>query len=311
MHTPKLFIKKAVYTFTSMLIITGYSCSSNKPSPTDTPTSGEVSIGVDKAFTELINIQKYTFEYLYKHAAINVNYLPEKELINRLLTDSCKVITLSRDLTTDEQEKFARQNIFPISTKIADDAIMVIKHKTNTCKELSTKALKEVLLGKQVTWPTEQSSITAVIEEPYGATALYLQDSLLNSRAIDKKVFTLKTTEEIIQYVSKNKGAIGFISFSNISDIDDPKTKAYLEKVSILPISAGTTSMAFKPSQSTIKSNEYPLTRSIYLINRQTRPGLGMGFVSFIAGEKGQLILLKQGLVPNFQPERTIQINIK
>jgi hypothetical protein len=33
-----------------------------------------------------------------------------------------------------------------------------------------------------------------------------------------------------------------------------------------------------------------------------------MGFVSFVAGEKGQLIILKSGLIPGFPPERKIKI---
>ena len=44
------------------------------------------------------------------------------------------------------------------------------------------------------------------------------------------------------------------------------------------------------------------------MINRQTRVGLGMGFVTFVAGEKGQLIILKSGLVPAFPPQRIIEI---
>jgi phosphate transport system substrate-binding protein len=38
------------------------------------------------------------------------------------------------------------------------------------------------------------------------------------------------------------------------------------------------------------------------------RTGLGTGFVSFVANERGQLIILKSGLVPARQPERRIQL---
>jgi phosphate transport system substrate-binding protein len=44
------------------------------------------------------------------------------------------------------------------------------------------------------------------------------------------------------------------------------------------------------------------------MISRQTRAGLGMGFVSFVAGEKGQLMILKSGLVPASMPVRVVQI---
>jgi hypothetical protein len=36
-----------------------------------------------------------------------------------------------------------------------------------------------------------------------------------------------------------------------------------------------------------------------------------MGFVSFVAGEKGQLMMLKAGLIPGFPPERTIKVKFE
>jgi phosphate transport system substrate-binding protein len=40
---------------------------------------------------------------------------------------------------------------------------------------------------------------------------------------------------------------------------------------------------------------------------RESFSGLGSGFVSFVAGEKGQRIILKSGLVPATMPIRIIQ----
>ena len=44
------------------------------------------------------------------------------------------------------------------------------------------------------------------------------------------------------------------------------------------------------------------------MINRETFAGLGSGFISFVAGEKGQRIILKSGIVPAAMPIRLIQI---
>jgi phosphate transport system substrate-binding protein len=66
-----------------------------------------------------------------------------------------------------------------------------------------------------------------------------------------------------------------------------------------------------KPYQAYIKTKDYPFTRNVFMINRQTRAGLGMGLVSFVAGDKGQLMILKSGLVPAIAPVRLVQINTK
>lgn len=47
------------------------------------------------------------------------------------------------------------------------------------------------------------------------------------------------------------------------------------------------------------------------MISRQTRAGLGMGFVSFVAGDKGQLMILKAGLIPAIAPVRLVEVNIE
>jgi hypothetical protein len=66
-----------------------------------------------------------------------------------------------------------------------------------------------------------------------------------------------------------------------------------------------------KPHQAYIANKLYPLCRSVYMINRQTRAGLGTGFVSFVAGEKGQRMMKLAGLVPATMQVRLIQITNK
>jgi phosphate transport system substrate-binding protein len=36
-----------------------------------------------------------------------------------------------------------------------------------------------------------------------------------------------------------------------------------------------------------------------------------MGFVSFVAGDKGQLMILKAGLIPAIAPVRMVQVNVE
>jgi phosphate transport system substrate-binding protein len=44
------------------------------------------------------------------------------------------------------------------------------------------------------------------------------------------------------------------------------------------------------------------------MICREPYSGLGTGFVSFVAGDQGQRIILKSGLVPATMPVRLIQV---
>ena len=52
------------------------------------------------------------------------------------------------------------------------------------------------------------------------------------------------------------------------------------------------------PDQSNIATKDYPICRTICIIRRSAEFSLGKGIETFIAGEKGQLMFLKQGLPP-------------
>jgi phosphate transport system substrate-binding protein len=52
------------------------------------------------------------------------------------------------------------------------------------------------------------------------------------------------------------------------------------------------------------------LARDLYIINCQGYSGLGMGFASFVAGDIGQRIILKSGLLPIRTPGRKISFII-
>jgi phosphate transport system substrate-binding protein len=283
--------------------------------PTDTPTSGEVNIVVDESYQQLFDTQIYTFQSLYENATIHVNYLPENEAIYRLINDSCKVAVMARDITIEERKKFESVNLFPISTKIAEDAIALIVHPENNDSIITVQQFKSILLGHDSLWGQLTNSklgkINIVFDNAGSANARYMQDTLLQGATFSKNAFAVKSNPEVIDYVSKNKNAIGVLSVNWISDMDDTVTQNFLKKIKVLAISRNSSEEAFKPYQAYIKTKDYPFIRNVYMINRQTRAGLGMGFVSFVAGQKGQLMILKAGLIPAIAPVRLVEINTK
>ena len=65
----------------------------------------------------------------------------------------------------------------------------------------------------------------------------------------------------------------------------------------------------YKPNQNDLAEEVYPLTRNLYIVNGEGKSGLGTGFATFIAGERGQRIVLKSGLLPDSLPSRQVIIN--
>jgi phosphate transport system substrate-binding protein len=56
---------------------------------------------------------------------------------------------------------------------------------------------------------------------------------------------------------------------------------------------------------------KYPLRREIKYIIKEAHQGLGTGFLNYVSGDLGQLIVLKAGLIPLTRPItiRTYQIS--
>lgn len=309
----KLILGSAVATVVLLMACSG---GASKPEPTDTPTSGDVNVVVDESFQKLFDNQIYTFESIYKNAHIHVNYLPENEALTQMINDSCKVVVMCRDITAIERKSFEAKNLFPISTKIAEDAIVLLVNPENNDTILTVEQVKSILLGKDSLWSQISKAsgldgIKVVFDNAGSANARYMKDTLLQGKDFASNVFAVKSNPEVIEYVSTHKNAIGILSVNWISDIDDSVTTNILKKVKVVAISKDADSEPFKAYQAYIKTKEYPFTRSVYMINRQTRSGLGMGFVSFVAGDKGQLMILKAGLIPAIAPVRLVQVNVE
>jgi phosphate transport system substrate-binding protein len=305
---------KNVFFLVFAAIIGGCSGGPTATEPTDTPTSGEVNIVVDESFQKLFDTQVYTFESIYHNAKIHTKYLAESDALQRLINDSCKVVVMCRDITPAERKSFESKNLFPISTKIAEDAIVLLVNPENKDTILTVEKVKALLSGNDSLWnqlnkQSDLGKIEVVFDNSGSANARYMQDTLLKGKAFSKNVFAVKSNPEVIEYVARNKNALGFLSVNWISDMDDSATTNILKRVKVVAVAKDESSLAYKPYQAYIKTKEYPFTRSVYMINRQTRAGLGMGFVSFVAGDKGQLMILKAGLVPAIAPVRLVEIN--
>lgn len=303
-------IKK--YSLILLALSFGVSCQSDEK-PRDTTTRGEVKIQIDESFKPFFENQIYTFESIYPGAKIQAEYINEEKALQSLIADSCKVVVISRDISPDEKKLFESKSIFPITTKIAEDAIAFIVNKQNTILSATKEKITSILLGKDSLWKQlnvdlGDEAITIVFDGRGSANMNYVKDSILQGKSFSNNTFALSSNVEVVDYVSKKRNAIGIIGANMISDKHDAMTKEVLSKVNVLAVSLEDSEKPVKPYQAYIQTKEYPFTRNIYMISRQTRAGLGMGFVSFVAGEKGQLMIQKAGLIPAIAPARFVEV---
>ncbi|MCB9251690.1 MAG: substrate-binding domain-containing protein [Flavobacteriales bacterium] len=294
-----------------------FSCGQQvKEDYTDTLTSGETTIAFDDSYSFLFETIIRVFENLNPEAKIQTMIKNENEAINCLLKDSCKVIVLNRDLTKKEYKTFEANNLFPKSVKFAYDAVALIVHPENPDSIMDVEDLKSILTGKITKWnelgPYDNSEILVVFDKPNSANFNYMKDSLLKGESLQKNCFGMNSNKEVIEYIKNNKKAIGIISAGWITDDYSNLAKAFLNSVKVVGVGHKSSGKYYKPYQYYIKENDYPFIRSLYLINRQTRMGLGTGFVNYVCKQdKGQLIITKSGLVPVYLYIRDVKANVE
>jgi len=293
-------VKYFVFIFGIVLL----GCSSGGGSgkaPTDNATSGAIKISVDESLKPLVDAEIQAFEGLYPNASITPIYVPEAEAIRQLIIDSVRLAVLTRALNADERKQIEEQKYVNQTSRVAREGIALIVSKNNPDTLWDMSKVKSVLSGKN---PDQK----IVFDHQNSSIARFVRDSLLGGAALPANTYAAGTSEAVVNYVSKDKKAVGLIGVSWISDRDDSVANRFLGSINVVALKNEGQDDYYKPYQAYIAQKFYPLTRDIVINIREGRAGLGTGFTSFVAGEKGQRIILKAGLVPATMPIRLVQI---
>jgi phosphate transport system substrate-binding protein len=163
---------------------------------------------------------------------------------------------------------------------------------------------------KKISTNSTLQNIQIVFDNANSSTLRFIKDSIIHSNKLPTNIFATNTNEQVIEYVNKNENAIGIIGVNWCKDIEATDPLAFTSKVKVVgvnPIKKVEVDYP-QPLQSYIYSGFYPLTRNIFSISREAHAGLGTGFVSFLASDKGQRIILKRGLVPSTMPIRIVHL---
>lgn len=264
---------------------------------TDTAKKGVIHISVDESFKPVIDSQIQVFEALYPEAKVIAEYKPEAECFKDLIKDSTRMIIVTRGLT-DQEEKFYRDSFSysPIWDKVANDAVAVVVNDNSKDTILTLEKIRGILDGT-----TADKEIAVFDGLSATSTVRYAIDSILKGKSFDpKKVFAAKSSLDVINYVSSNDNAIGFVGVSWIGNKEDTSQLSFLKKVKIAAVECATCEGKpfVKPYQANIMLRRYPLVRGLYYILKENYDGLGGGFANFLIYEKGQLIFRRAYLGP-------------
>ncbi|MFV8360629.1 PstS family phosphate ABC transporter substrate-binding protein [Flavobacterium sp. LS1P3] len=267
----------------------------------ETILKGSTIIYVDETLAPIIEDQVSVFQNEYD-AKVTLVAKSESETLNSLFKEKAAIAILSRNLSAEELKIFKQRKINPKTTVFATDAIAFIANKNNKDTLVALQDVISFMQGKPV------ASIKGLVFDNLNSSTVRYMNSLAGINAIPEKgVFSFKSNNEVIKYVSENDGMIGVVGVNWLSQ-PLPAMQTYVDNVTTLGVKGLKSDNYYIPSQNNIAEGKYPLARDLYVINCQGFSGLGMGFASFVAGDVGQRIILKSGLLPVRIPTRKFTI---
>jgi phosphate transport system substrate-binding protein len=294
-------ITKTITGFLLLTLLFVFSCQEKSENKLDSILEGKATLYVDESVLPIIEDEEAVFETQYK-AQLNLVPQSENEILNAMLNDTATIGVLTRTLLPDELKAFQAKKINPKITPFATDAVVFIKNKSVNDTLIALQDVYDFLNGKPV------SNIKGLVfDNPNSSSARLISQKSGVSVSGQKNVFSFKTNEEVLKYVAKNDGMIGVIGINWI--FQPPLAlQETVDKVAIMSVKDTDSSQYIFPSQDNLAQGKYPLARVLHIVNCQGYSGLGMGFASFLGGERGQRIILKSGLLPERVPTRKIVI---
>lgn len=303
----------------ALLIVTAAlsSCGASDALKQESTTRGSIKIASDDSYSRLIDTEIATFESLYKYANVELIQGPEGDVMDLLAKDSVRAVVISRELTPSEKDYFTSIKVIPKVTKICVDGLAFIVNKQAPDSSFTYNQLKDIFFGKLNTWNQLSSEypnepIRIVFDSPRSGNARYMKE-VFKMDSLPGICYAVHSNLEVVKHVEENIWSIGVIGSNWISDPDDSVSGDFMSRVRLAGVSSENDPegvLGFhQPYQGYLADKSYPFRRDVFIINREIGTRLGTGFASFVAGDKGQRIILKAGLVPAYGVIRLVEVN--
>lgn len=209
-----------------------------------------------------------------------------------LLSGQADLAASSRPISDLERTRLAPLGdltSFAAEHVIAIDGVAVIVHPDNPLRQLTTRQLAQVFSGEIDDWGVlgGRGPIHVLARDDRSGTWETFRDQVLNpySSRLSSHALRLESSEQLSDQVSADRQAIGFIGLSSV------------RKARALAIVDGA-SQPMAPTVSLIATQDYPLSRRLYLYSAPTRPSpWADALIAFAQSEAGQAIVASQGFV--------------
>jgi phosphate transport system substrate-binding protein len=204
-------------------------CKSFKQKEDELPDNkyrGAINVSADESFKPVIDAQVQVYEANHRGTKIRVQYKPEADCLKDFEADSIRMIIATRSYNEDEKNFMIDSiGISPESMVVARDAIAVIVNPDAPYTDFTMKDIVEILKG------TFTKNLIPVFDGVKAtSTVRFIIDSVLHGDPLTSKAVAARSSEGVIDYVSKNTDVVGFIGISWIGNPEDTAQIGFLKR---------------------------------------------------------------------------------
>ena len=289
----------------------------NKPNPEKEKAYQEAAsvLTADESFYPIIDEELFYFQ---KHTLDSITplYINEQDAVAKLMKLETWLAFTTRDFTAKERQNLIDRKYLPRAIPVAYDGLAIIVNNTNPDSCITIKDFARILKGEVSKWSdiypqNKLGEIDVVFDNPLSSTVRWCVDSILGGQQFSaKNIGAVQTSAAVIDYVEKHENALGIIGSNWLNDKRDTTNVTFKKNISVMGVSKMDSAKSYnswKPYQYYLYNGNYPLRRTIYALLNDPRPnGIPTGFAHFVQLPKGQMIILRSGLLP-----RTANMNVR
>lgn len=258
---------------------------------------GNLTVLTDPSFLSVTEALADGYMITYPETSLKAEAMKEDLAFLELLKGNARAVVMSRELNEDEVAEYERMTHAEfLPAPFAADAVVFVVPKDSPREHISVQEIEAALQSadKTLIFDGTNSSNLNFVAQKFGKKPSELQFSILNGN------------ETIIKELATFPGKIGVIGMNTISRPYSRKAEELREMVKILPVVDQ--GVSYLPAGENLTPDKYPFTRILYfLVNEQTFNIAG-GLTRFASGQKGQMIVQKEGLQPYFLYPREVKM---
>ena len=261
----------------------------------DSPNRGSIYVSADETFKPIVDELVQVYESNHPGTKINVFYKTEADCLRDLLVDSIRMVLVTR--RPSEEEKLLLADSLKVNVRsmvVARDGISVVVHPDSPDTLFSMQDLKEILTGRY-----KKKLIPVFDGVKATSTVRFIVDSVLKGDSLTPLAMAARSSEGVVDFVSKNKNVVGFVGVGWIGNPEDSLQLSFLKQVKVAHLESTDLKGSYvKAYQANIYIKRYPMVRDLIYILKERHRGLATGFAHFISGEIGQIIFRRAYLAP-------------